>query len=475
MIEPDVGKDGEHGRVEGVVVKPFGELERRARVTLGPGAPLCVRSRVRESCVNGRLECAVAGGLGQGLEEQRHGHPRCLELRIEDESLGVPRTMWRCREEIARDGARTGALARLQVCASGRQGATLPIVGCVLWRQPKGVFGKLGRGDRHAATPRDDRRRLEGPGKVAVGRLGSKGEVPGAFDRVREDRGQEPVGGDALVWRHAVVRAGRQQRVGEAHDAIGLLDHVDGHGSPERARRDLERAEEIGGQAPVCGDQKQSSPRRRVEGSKPFLDGPLEAGRDRQRNCRVPCRVGRSGAGELEGVERVATRSLVELQQRRPRQRDSKPLPQETLEGPDAQRTDAQSLDIGRVDRVFERGRRRSVEPPGEEQQDRLQRQASQCEPDRARPKSDPSIDRRRSRARAAGHQRGSAGSWRSRHRAPGDRPRGGPGLLEAGARIRTRGASGPAASPGARAGCRRTGRRGQGSGAFVRSRLAAT
>ena len=98
----------------------------------------------------------------------------------------------------------------------------------------------------------------------------------------------------------------------EANETVRGFDHVSLARLIERVGRDTDGAKERDRQAAIGSDEKERLSRRSVKGVKPRSHEPLQAGRDSQWEGGVARRIRRLGTGELERIERVTARHLME-------------------------------------------------------------------------------------------------------------------------------------------------------------------
>ena len=85
---------------------------------------------------------------------------------------------------------------------------------------------------------------LQHRGDHFVGSVGGKREVPGALDRIVDDRGEASMSSSPLFVRRLLVEDRREQRMGES-DRVGReLDHLRCERRVERVRADPGGAEE---------------------------------------------------------------------------------------------------------------------------------------------------------------------------------------------------------------------------------------
>ena len=111
------------------------------------------------------------------------------------------------------------------------------------------------------------------------------------------------------------------------------------------------------GESPVCGSEHECLVRHAGEAVKPGGHELLQPRRNRQRLRRISNRTVRTQrACDLERVERVAARRLVQPEQRRPRHRAIESAAKQLLDGADAQRSDLDAFDPVWLEGVLDDG-----------------------------------------------------------------------------------------------------------------------
>lgn len=289
--------------------------------------------------MNGGLDLGSCCGFRQSVAQKRHGHTRRLEVRLEHEHLGPSTAGWNLCRKIGSHRPGATAFACLEVGARRRQSAPVPIVDGIRRCQTQRVSGELGGGDRYSSMASCARGQFQGAGELFTRLVGGQREVPAAMHRVIHDLCKSPVGGATVFAVGGLVERGSEQRVGEADDTICGFDDVRRTGLIERLGRDLHSPQEPYREAAVRGDQQESPPRRCPERANPCVDEALQAWRNGQWQRRVTCRIHGSGAGKLEGIERISAGCLMELQQGRSRERNPQPLVEEHVDSANAHGT----------------------------------------------------------------------------------------------------------------------------------------
>ena len=229
----------------------------------------------------------------------------------------------------------------MQLRRSQRPPASLIL--CSGRRQPQRMLGEL-RGERRRAAPRRGPRGLVhycGHVRVRSGRR--EAEMPRAVEWVVHDLSDSPVDASPFV-PELRIEEGREQRVTEAKRVAFAFDHVRDNGRIERVRIDAGPLEQRGRGSPECGCESERLARRRGKAGEARTQEPLERLRDGKRLCRVDLEA--EGTPELERVERIATRALVDPEQRLTREGPIHSVAQKPVQRADAQRPERQPLDV---------------------------------------------------------------------------------------------------------------------------------
>ena len=251
-------------------------------------------------------------------------------------------------QQLARDrlGARPFARRLMRPCR--REGATMSSLDVRHRREPQRVLAQLRRECSGAALRRQPRRVVEREGDVRVGCIAGQREVPCTGERVVDEFCQPPV--DARV-----VDGRGKQRVGEADRPALACDHTCIDCGLERLRRDPARRSRGSGAVPSAAASASAGASRGEPGHPPVHEL-VQSLRHRQRLRRI--HLCTEGAGDLERVERIAARLLVNAQQRLAGEDATHAIVQERVERADAERAQRQPpearlrqgpLDLGEV------------------------------------------------------------------------------------------------------------------------------
>jgi hypothetical protein len=237
------------------------------------------------------------------------------------------------------------------------------LVGPLRRRQPQGLLGELGRDLRRTAIGSQARGVVEDGGDLGVRLLPRQREMAGTEERILDDVREASVNGPPLVPQIAVEDR-RQQRVGEADRPVLALDHLRGERRLERVGCNARLAQNGLGGGAQCRGEREGPAGWRGEPGDPRAHELLERLRNRQRLSGVDVPIQHSG--ELQGEERVAARSLVELEQRLAREWPAEPVEEQPMQRADAQRRDRETPDSLRAEcRLDARARRRVADPLG--------------------------------------------------------------------------------------------------------------
>jgi hypothetical protein len=205
-------------------------------------------------------------------------------------------------------------------------------------RQALGESGQLGRGVGRAPGERQPCRAIELARDVLVRPGGGQREVPCVLLAVRHDACQARVQPPALRGRGLLVGHERQQRVREPHRVA-----VHPHDSRVHRRPQIGlggRTEQVEPGVAQRGGGEQRPPRPRGQPREPLVDEiPQRAGQRQHVGRFDPPRV--EQPPDLEREQRIPAASFVQPCQRRPRQVDVEPRPQEPADRRCVHRPDA--------------------------------------------------------------------------------------------------------------------------------------
>ena len=194
-------------------------------------------------------------------------------------------------------------------------------------------------------------------------------QVPRARHRVLDD------GGDLLVHDAAprpeiVVEDRREQGMGEADHAAVTLNHVRRLGRPEHVGLDAESLQERRRRRTKGGSERESGAGGFGEPGESSAHELVQRLRDGQRleRTNVPVEI----AGQLERIERVAGRLIVNPEQGLVCVRLAATLVQQPVESPEAERSDRDLSDAFQGERTLQVRRfDRIHDPTGKQGQDR--------------------------------------------------------------------------------------------------------
>ena len=175
--------------------------------------------------------------------------------------------------------------------------------------------------------------------------------MPRPVERVVHDLGDSPVDASSFV-SELRIEDGREQRVTETKRVVFAFDHVRDNGRIQRVRVDAGPLEQRGRGSPECGCESERLARRRGKAGEARTQEPLERLRDGKRLCRVDLEA--QGAPELERVERIAARALVDPEQRLTRKGPIHSVAQKPVQRADAQRPERQPLDVLLCERLLD-------------------------------------------------------------------------------------------------------------------------
>ena len=138
----------------------------------------------------------------------------------------------------------------------------------------------------------------------------------------------------------------------EPDSADHALDDVGGQRGLEHVLGMSRGTQEVDRSHAEGGDERQRAPRAFGQRRESSADQLVQALRDRERLRRVEVHGQRSG--ELERVEGIAARGLVDAEQRRSREDAVEPLAEDCLQCAGAERANPQPLERGRRECVLE-------------------------------------------------------------------------------------------------------------------------
>ena len=202
-------------------------------------------------------------------------------------------------------------------------------------------------------------------------------------DRLVDCGGGEPVRRPPLGLGRFGDHAGREERMAEPDLPVRELEHVRGHRGSEGLGRDPGRLDLRQRRRAHHRHDEQRVPRLLGECAQPLADEVVERlGHGKRLGGVDGSSHGLERTGELQGIERVAARHLVQPEHRRPRERSPQPIANEAVDRAQAERADAQPADL-RGKRTLELGR--VIAPPGQENLNRLTLEPPQRERERIR------------------------------------------------------------------------------------------
>jgi hypothetical protein len=319
--------------------------------------------------------------------QQRDRKPRLLrlDLRQQRERLGAREARRRSREDVGREHARPLDLAGCDVRPRRRRRTAIGVPSVARRREPQRLLGELRSRDLRTVLRGLRRGLLERERELLVRPVGRAGEVARSDDGILHEVPEEAVRLLPLARREPLVERRREQRVREPHGPVHELEDVLGERVLEGALADPRLGELGEGQARLRRDEHERVASSPVEPAEPRGDELLEALGDRQWSRGVTDGVaGVERTRELEGVERVASRDLVDAEQRRPGDDPGEPPLDDPLDRTEAQRADPKALDPLLADGVLEGGRRPALaETSRPEQQDRRLGEPADREPER--------------------------------------------------------------------------------------------
>ena len=313
-------------------------------------------------------------------------------------------------EDVLGELARAAAVAGVEEVLGGANRALAP--GSVAGRQRGRALEQLRGGVRGTARPRAGRGVLEQRGDLRVGRPSGEREVAGALldvvDRLREPR----VRARAVLLARGRIDGGGEQRMAEAHLAVGQLDHARllGPGQPV-------------GDVWECGFHRcDRGARQRGRGEQRLTRAGGQAGEPagEQRGQRVAHRHGFAGAGagsrELQRVQRVALRRARDPLQRGPSEREGEAAADHLVQLAGVERAEPQPLDLERMVERERVGRRLAVDADRGDDADRPLPDPAQREGERARRRAvEPlHVIQREDQRRGLGEQRRHRGADRA-------------------------------------------------------------
>src|SRR3954469_16337780 len=245
------------------------------------------------------------------------------------------------------------------------------------------MLGDLGRGGGGAPPRRECRGVVELTSDLVVRLIPRQREVTGADDPVVNDARDPRVNPPPLLPQ-VPVESRRQQRMGEANDAVVALDNARGDRGLERVCRNARPLQERFRRRPECRGERERLARGRGKPGETRADELVERLRHRERLERVDVHV--KNADQLQGEERVPTRPLMDAEQCLAGERPLETVVEEPMQRADAERTYRQPLDALRGECALELRRLRSVEkPPSQQHEYTLRNQSSQRKRKRVR------------------------------------------------------------------------------------------
>ena len=220
------------------------ELERSARVLLGPRHAFDHSSFVGEQPVNRRLQRGVSGRLCQRVLDQRERAIGGRQHGQQQERFGARRPS-RCRgDELGRDLPRPCTLPGRHVGVRGPKRASVHV-----FRRPgrgyaQSMLVQLRRHDWRAAAKREGCCLLERGCGVRIRAFRGQTGMARARDGIVDESGEDPVGLSPLLVGHTLIQPGGEQRMGEDHSVAGRSNHPGRERRLERTLFDLCGAEE---------------------------------------------------------------------------------------------------------------------------------------------------------------------------------------------------------------------------------------
>jgi hypothetical protein len=185
--------------------------------------------------------------------------------------------------------------------------------------------------------------------------------VTGTDDRIADDARDPRVNVPPLLPQ-VPVESRRQQRMGEANDAVVAFDDVCGDRGLERVCRNARPLEERFRRRPERRGERERLARGRGKPGESRADELVERLGHRERLERVGVHV--QNAGKLQGEERVPTGPLMDPEQCLAGERPLETVVEEPMQRADAERTYRQPLEALRGERMLQLRRLRSVDEP---------------------------------------------------------------------------------------------------------------
>ena len=288
---------------------------------LGSGEPFGEADDQAQPLVDRRPQSRQCDRFAERVLEQRDHASEVLRLDLghQDERLGSLGACRRPRDEIVRQLPCSLDVTRGEMSPSCRERPAVRVRQALGGSEAKRVLAELGRDDRRPLAGGGRCRLLERGREPGVRPVRRQGEVPSARDRVAGELRQPTVDLLPLVRREALVENRREQWMREANGATLELDHVLRERRVERAPLDAE-IPELGHRQPrMRGGEHERFARHAGEAGEPGGHELLQPLGDGQRQCRISNRaLCAQRPSELEGIERVAARRLVQPEQRRP-------------------------------------------------------------------------------------------------------------------------------------------------------------
>ena len=284
----------------------------------GGGEPFGEADDQAQLLVDRRPQSRQFDRFAERVLEQRDHASRLLRLDLGHQqerlcSLGAGR---RPRDEVARQLPCSLDVARGEMSPSCRERPSVRVRKALGGREAKRMLAELGRDDRRPLAGGSRCRLLERGREPGVRPVRREREMPSTRDRVGDELRQPAVGALPFGCRKSLIENRGEQWMREANRATLELDHVLRERRVERALLDAQVAELGHGQPCVRGGEHERFARHAGEAGEPGGHELLQPLGDGQRLCRIPNRaLCAHRPSELEGIERVAARRLVQPEQ----------------------------------------------------------------------------------------------------------------------------------------------------------------
>ena len=238
---------------------------------------------------------------------------------------------------------RPSRVAGIEAVEAGADRPAMEVGERVRRRQAASLLAELRRGGARSPGAGVFGGALEGGRDVRVRPVDGERKVARSFLLVVDDTGEAAVKLAPGAGVDVVVRGGGEERVHEAEGAVVDPEDLGGDRRLQRVRLVPSLLEEGERRLREGRRGRERAARRRGQRVEPFVQELAKSLRHGERLPGNGCRpASLERTTELERVEGVAGRDLVQAAQRRPRQDEAYMLLQEAVDGPGAQRGDVE-------------------------------------------------------------------------------------------------------------------------------------